>query len=308
MGDDDLVAVWIDTPWWLDYGKVKARGYAGVVRYICSDYNTGPGSALPQKRITYAEAQQILANGLDYAVNFEDAAQDYLGGYARGYAKGQIAGGWMLNTLKAPAGMSCCSSLDADIGTVWKSPAKDYQHGFADGLTSEGPFVPGIYGSAIALNGAWADNTGHVFWLTAATYWSHGAKPVVQHLWQSRFWPYGSNADLDYTDTQPMGSYLQASGGDHMPLTQADVDLIWAHPLASQIDPAKTYSAGFILTSTNKDANDAEKAAKAVPTAAAIATEIIAQLPPAQAGGITQAQVEDACRAALTDAKITPAA
>jgi hypothetical protein len=271
------VATWIDTPWWLDYAKVKARGYAGVMRYICSDYNTGPGSNLPQKRITYAEAQQILADGLDYGVNFEDAAQDYLGGYARGLAKGKLAGGWMLNTLKCPAGMSCCTSLDADIGSTWKSPAKDYQKGFADGLTAEGPYVPGVYGAAVAINGAWADNTAHVFWLTAATSWSHGQTAAVLHLQQKSFWPYGSNADLDVTWTQPMGSYLQASGDD---VGQVDTfsaaalaalqNAVWDELINNAVDPTPPQSkARSFITDIHKTAHDAEDAAKAATAAVA---------------------------------------
>lgn len=132
------------------------------------------------------------------------------------------------------------------------------------------------------------------------TLWQYGSQTIIgeQHTCDASAARVATEAELQALFT-----------GADMPLTQADVDLIWAKKIDSVIDPTKTYSASFMLASTNKDANDAEKAAKAivVPTAAEIATAVVAALPPAQAGGLTQQQVEDACRAALTGSTITPA-
>jgi hypothetical protein len=153
---------WVDTPWPQDPAKLKAGGY-NVMRYICSDWNTGPGTSMPNKRISRPELDSYIAAGVDVAVNFEDAADDYLGGYQRGKEKGQKAGTWMATELAFPAGAVCCSSIDADLGISWGGLAQAYQEGFADGLISAGPYLPGIYGSSIALNGALADGTAHVF-------------------------------------------------------------------------------------------------------------------------------------------------
>jgi len=206
---------WIDTPWPQDPKRLKAGGY-DIMRYICSDWNTGPGTSMPNKRISRPELDSYLAAGVDVAVNFEDAADDYLGGYARGKEKGQKAGTWMATELQWPSGGVCCSSIDADIGTTWGGLAQQYQQGFADGLTSAGPYLPGIYGSSIALNGANDDGTAVVFWLTAASYWSHGVQPRVVHLRQNGYWPFGSDADLNVTVLEPIGSYLKPLGVDDM--------------------------------------------------------------------------------------------
>ena len=210
------MGIWIDTPQWHSPATLKARNVDGVIRYLCMPFNTGPGTALPNKRLERAELDQKIRAGIDVAVNWEDAADDYVGGYARGFDKGRRAGDWMLNVLGWPAGGSCCSSIDADIGTAWGGLARDYQRGFADGLTQEGPYAPGIYGSAPALNGARRDGTAHVFWLTAASSWSHGVRPDEVHIIQDGLWAGGGDADLDTIVTVPFGTYLQAAGGQHM--------------------------------------------------------------------------------------------
>jgi len=207
---------WIDTPWPQDPKRLKANGY-DIMRYICSDWNTGPGTSMPNKRISRAELDSYIAAGVDVAVNFEDAADDYLGGYQRGKDKGQKAGTWMATELGWPMGGVCCSSIDADIGTTWGGLAQEYQQGFADGLTSAGPYLPGIYGSSVALNGANQDGTAVVFWLTAATFWSHGIPPRDVHLRQNGYWPFGSDADLNLTVQEPIGSYLHPLGADMTP-------------------------------------------------------------------------------------------
>src|SRR6266576_5970997 len=194
-----------------DPAKLKAGGY-DIMRYLCSPWNTGPGSSLPNKRLERAELDGYISAGVDVAVNFEDAEDDYLGGYARGNEKGKRAGDWMYNTLDFTPGATCCSSLDADIGFTWGGVAQSYQLGFSDGLRETGPYLPGIYGSAIALSGAHQDGTAHMFWLTAASYWSHGSQPEVLHLRQNGYWQYGSDADLNITVLEPIGSYLHPMG------------------------------------------------------------------------------------------------
>ena len=133
------MGIWIDTPQWHSPATLKARNVGGVIRYLCMPFNTGPGTALPNKRLERAELDQKIGAGIDVAVNWEDAADNYLGGYARGLDKGRRAGDWMLNVLDWPAGGSCCSSIDADIGTGWGGLVRDYQRGFADGLSQAGP-------------------------------------------------------------------------------------------------------------------------------------------------------------------------
>jgi hypothetical protein len=113
------LGIWIDTPQWHSPARLKARDVDGVIRYLCMPFNTGPGTALPNKALERAELDQKIGAGIDVADIWEDAADDHLGGYVRGFDKGRRAGDWMLNVLDWSAGGSCCSSIDVDSGTGW---------------------------------------------------------------------------------------------------------------------------------------------------------------------------------------------
>jgi outer membrane lipoprotein SlyB len=288
---------WIDTPWPQDPARLKANGY-DIMRYICSDWNTGPGTSMPNKRISRPELDRYVAAGVDVAVNFEDAADDYLGGYQRGKEKGQKAGTWMATELGWPSGGVCCSSIDADLGTTWGGLAQQYQRGFADGLTSAGPYLPGIYGSSIALNGANDDGTAHVFWLTAASYWSHGIPPREVHLRQNGYWPYGSDADLNVTVLEPIGSYLKPLGVD-MPFTDADAEVLLNHKVGNST--VRQY-----LVDTRNDASAAKNFAAAIKPLdqAALQRTVVAAIADALAGGVPVETIQQGVQNALADATI----
>jgi len=49
------LGIWIDTPQWHSPATLKARNVDGVIRYLCMPFNTGPGTALPNKRLERAE-------------------------------------------------------------------------------------------------------------------------------------------------------------------------------------------------------------------------------------------------------------
>jgi len=225
------VGIWIDTPSWHPASQLLARGVEGVIRYLCMPYNTGPGSTMPNKRLERAELDQKLAAGIDVAVNWEDAADDALGGYARGLDKGRRAGDWMLNVLDWPAGGVCASSIDFDIGGWAGSAPQAYQYGWRDGLTSEGPYHPAIYGDTQALDGAAADGTAVVFWWSVAKGWSSGIRPRTVHVDQNGYWQWDNSADLDTILIRPFGSYLHPLGGDD-PVTPAEMDTIVKRVLA----------------------------------------------------------------------------
>jgi hypothetical protein len=265
---------------------------------------------MPNKRISRPELDSYIAAGVDVAVNFEDAADDYLGGYQRGKDKGQKAGTWMATELGWPSGGVCCSSIDADLGMTWGGLAAAYQRGFADGLISAGPYLPGIYGSSIALNGALADGTAHVFWLTAASYWSHGVPPKVVHLRQNGYWPYGNDADLNVTVLEPIGSYMHPLGMvDDMTPAEHDL-LVKVESMLRTIvlDPAHPYSLQGIKGSV--DTVEPSLAALKTQIAAtqldqvALQRVIIAAITDALSAGISVKTVQQAVTNALADATI----
>jgi hypothetical protein len=220
------MGLWIDTPTWHPVATLKARGVEGVMRYLCEPYNTGPGSSMPNKRLERAELDQKIAAGIDVGVNWEDAANDATFGYPRGLDKGKKAGSWMLDVLDWPAGGSCCSSIDFDVPHWIGSAPQDYQRGFAEGLTQNGPYVPGIYGDTQALDGANADGTAHVFWWSTAKGWSGGVRPKMVHLDQNGYWQWDDSADLNTVVTSPFGSYMQASRGEEEDMTPEQVKLL----------------------------------------------------------------------------------
>src|SRR6476619_5070752 len=63
------LGIWIDTPQWHSPATLKARNVDGVIRYLCMPFNTGPGTALPNKRLERAELDQKIGAGIDVAVN-----------------------------------------------------------------------------------------------------------------------------------------------------------------------------------------------------------------------------------------------
>jgi hypothetical protein len=155
----------------------------------------------------------------------------------------------MLNVLGWPAGGSCCSSIDADIGAAWGGLARDYQRGFADGLTQEGPYAPGIYGSAPALNGARRDGTAHVFWLTAASSWSHGVRPDEVHIIQDGLWA-GRRGPRHHRHRPvrhlPASGWRSAQGDRHQRGILAEIDQLIRRAL--NVKSAFTIPAGLTET------------------------------------------------------------
>jgi hypothetical protein len=211
----------LDTPWVLDPLKVNQLGYAGMIRYMCADQNTGPGSSLPQKRPTYDEVQRQLDAGLDFWWNYEDGADDYNDGYAAWFAKGQHAADFGVNVLKLPEGMGCYGSCDMDVGLQPTHTQLESQRGFRDGYQPLGP--AGVYGSTVMINAVADAGTSRFGWITLAKSWNHGVltDPGYGHLDQVGQ-AFNGSADTNNQLQALSGSYLQATQGGFMPaLTDA---------------------------------------------------------------------------------------
>lgn len=139
---------------------------------------------------------------------------------------------------------------------------------------------------------------------TTPTLWQYGSQTIIgeQHTCDASAVRVASEADLQalFRGGDDVG---QVTGIDAAVLAQiADTVLKRDGVIENYGNPADFVSLGTWSSQLNtrlKKLNDA--------TVAQIAAAVVAALPPAQAGGLTVQQVEDACRAALTDAKITPA-
>ena len=273
---------------WLDYSlarptdaQLKAANVFGVSRYL-----SYVNDLTKAKIIWQAEYDHLLGLGIAIHLNYEW----YTGRMSEGNASGQIDGSIALEQAKAlgyPRGLPITFSDDTSGTSL--TAIYNYLTGVKTALS--GYYRVGYYGPRTKLDSVLT--SGHAVFGWQPTAWSGGLISDKAHLYQYFGGAPIAGTDLNKVLREPPFDWY--AGGD-MALTQADVDLIWAKKIQSEIDTTKTYSASFMLASTNKDANDAEKAAKAivVPTADQIATAVVAKLPANPGGGPTLAEITQA--------------
>jgi hypothetical protein len=266
----------------LDYSQarpplttVRAHGYAGVYRYVCSDRAE---AGLPGKRLTPRERDQILAAGLDIGLHGEDDARAALGGYNRGLAQGRQWAEYAHDVLAAPKGMTIVAAIDYDTLGIYPNVVQDYLGGVRDGL--QGQYQLGVYGSVYVVTGALQDERDLVGVQTSA--WSHGLLSAFAHVYQHG----GSEfAGTDYNDVLriPHGTWLQTLGAD-MPLTSDDAKTLFN---AGVTNPASGATQPFDqrLCETEAAAKDALAMATATHDAVLQLAAAVAQLQPGAGGG-----------------------
>jgi hypothetical protein len=290
---------------WLDYSlarptdaSLQAAKTFGVCRYL-----SVVNELTTKKIIWQAEYSHLLDLGIAIHLNYEW----YTGRMSEGSVAGQTDGSVALEQAKAlgyPRGLPITFSDDT-VGTPL-ADIKSYLTGVKMGLS--GYYKIGYYGPRVKLDAVLT--SGHAVFGWQPTAWAGqdaNGNPIrspLAHLFQYFGGAPIAGTDLNTVLREPPFAWY--AGGEDMPLTQADVDLIWAKKMDSLITPGNIYSAEFMLRSTNKDANDAEKAAKAVPTAAQIADAVVAKLPANPGGGATPAEVKQAVVDALTGAPLIP--
>ena len=262
--------------------QLKAASTDVVSRYL------SVVNSLTTKKIIWQAEYDHLINDLGIGVHLN--YEWYEGRMSEGNAAGQIDGTTALTQAKAlgyPQGLPITFSDDTSGTSL--TDIYDYLTGVKTGLS--GYYRVGYYGPRVKLDSVLT--SGHAVFGWQPTAWSGGLISDKAHLYQYFGGAPISGTDLNKVLREPPFDWY--AGGD-MALTQADVDLIWAKKIQSEIDTTKTYSASFMLASTNKDANDAEKAAKAivVPTADQIATAVVAKLPANPGGGPTLAEITQA--------------
>ena len=143
----------IDTPWYAGAkaAQLKQAGIGTVIRY----YNFQNSSALPQKRLTLAEAEELCAAGLQLGAVFQQR-QNQLADFSK--AKGMRAGRKVFqiatDEIGQPEGTGIYFSVDYDATeTEIASAIQPYFEGVREGMAAEGDgevrFRIGAYGSGL---------------------------------------------------------------------------------------------------------------------------------------------------------------
>jgi Domain of unknown function (DUF1906) len=277
--------------------QVKAHGYSAAFRYVCSD---AAEAGLPGKRLTPVERDQILHAGLDIGLHGEDEAGAARNGYARGLAQGRQWADYAHRILKAPAGMTIFAAIDYDTVGTYPQVVRDYLGGVTDGFAGE--YATGVYGSIYVVDGALAEHAASHAVQTIA--WSHSQISTRAHVYQHG----GSEfPGTDYNDILrvPYGSWLQTLRGEDMPLTSADVNLIWDEPIVNTLvenglsEPARTR-----LLKAQAYANEAQATAHEALAKITALQAAVAQLG-VSGGVIDYGLVEQAAENALAKVHLT---
>lgn len=188
------------TAWVADYtnriapADLKAAGVVGVCRYLADSTSIG-------KIITKAEYDELRAADLDVILNWEQRADDWLGGAASG-ARHAASAVRQAKALGYPPGSAIPGSADFDMRlSQWNSAGRAYAVAFRDGIRAGG-YVPGVYGPWDVLT--WCQQLGgfELFWQCMSTAFSSGRNRNPwpgAHLRQRRYATVGGH-DVDYND------------------------------------------------------------------------------------------------------------
>lgn len=148
----------------IDPVALKEAGATGVCRYISL-----PRTDTAWKRIGLTEYRELVAAGIAVTLNFEYAADDWLGGAAAGKSHGTVAAG-QARMLGYPSGSVIPGSADFDMTrTQWESSGRAYAKAFAAEVRAGG-YRPGVYGAWDVLTWVRAEGIMDAFWQSM----SHG--------------------------------------------------------------------------------------------------------------------------------------
>lgn len=175
---------------------MRAAGVVGVVRYLSL-----PQANTAWKRVTQAEYDRLRAAGFDIVLNWEYAANDWLGGAPAGKAHAAEAVK-QARALGYPAGCAIPGSADLNMTlTQWNAAGKAYAQTYS-AIVRDGGYVAGVYGPWDVLT--WCQQLGGfgMFWQSMSTSWSGGRNAQLwpgAHLRQRRSGFVGG-FDVDFND------------------------------------------------------------------------------------------------------------
>jgi len=160
----------IDTPWYAG-GKAEAlrrSGVGTVIRY----YNFQNSSALPQKRLTLVEAEELCAAGLQLGAVFQQR-QNQFGDFSKekGARAGRKAFEIATDEIGQPEGTGIYFSVDYDATkTEIASAIQPYFEGVREGMAAEGGgevrYKIGAYGSGLVCETLRSANMIDLSWLS----------------------------------------------------------------------------------------------------------------------------------------------
>lgn len=146
---------------------IKAAGASGVCRYLS-------WASASWKVIDKYEYAELDISGIDIYLNWEYAATDWLGGYAKGIAHGREAAR-QASALNYPRSRPIIGSCDFDMTrSQWESSGRDYATGFMTGLAESG-YNSGVYGPWDVLQWCHDEGLMSFYWQAGmSTSWSGG--------------------------------------------------------------------------------------------------------------------------------------
>jgi hypothetical protein len=202
--DQDTSAVTVRSG--VDYSDARpspatlvADGYTFVVRYLSHD---------SEKNLTHAEAQALIAAGLDVVSNWEAGAENALGGYAQGVADAQDANA-QATADGAPPTRPIYFSVDFDASAAQQGTLNDYFNGVASVI---GRARTGAYAGFSQIGRLF--DAGEITWGWQAYAWSYGNWDSRAQMRQIQNNIDGGCCDLDHGIAADFGQWGHGTGTD----------------------------------------------------------------------------------------------
>jgi hypothetical protein len=212
-------------------GSLKGAGIVFACRYV-----TDGGSDLPDKRITAAEARDLIANGTAIVSNWESYANRMREGYQAGLADAHGAQVWH-RSIGGPDDAVIYFSCDYDQPEGDQPGVNDYLRACCDVLG--GPDRVGIYGAYWVCKRALDAGVAHFMWQTEA--WSGPNIDSRVNIMQRNNMGYqtidGIQCDVDESHSDYIGQWGVAArptpipnppatpGGPPLPRVAGPIDL-----------------------------------------------------------------------------------
>lgn len=286
----------IDQSWgFADPKQAAAAGVKVVSMYLSND---------PSKNATHAKVTAYHAAGIGVLLNWESQAGAPLSGAGQGAADGAEAVR-QAQALGAPDGTIIYFSCDTDT-QPGQYPSIDAYYRAAGHPVRAAGYGVGCYGEADLVHHLSAAGLTDAEWQTIA--WSGGRLDPAADFYQTGINDTLGGASVDFDriiHPNQLGAWWPPNspyGGDTVTPAQMQqiLDAITAATKAAQAAPHDTWA-------YNQGGKTAQAWAllQAAANPAATAKAILAQLPPAATGGLTEADIETALKNVFAAAAAT---
>lgn len=278
----------------LSGATLKANGYAFACRYY--QY----GGTNPFKELTTSEAVEKSNAGIRLVSNYETNGNP-LDTIAQGekHARAFLQ---QHNDVGGPDWAPCYFSIDHDVSSA--SAMDAYFEGCRNVL---GVDRVGVYGAGGLIRHLKAVGLVKYGWLSMSTAWLGGKDTTGCDLHQTGSGTVaGHSVDFDTALSADYGGWLL--GEDDPNMTTVDLTPAALEAVASQVWQeliGKSNTSAGVMLQTIYNATDNPQDGNRTALVTEIAAAVVAALPPAQSGGLTQADVEAAMVAVLNKPNYT---